>query len=136
MLHKTGSRAVEDEGLTTQQWAVLGALSQPWAESGISMGNLASYLMVSRQSISELIHRMERNGHLRSVADPRDRRARLIMMTDSGREVWITTAMPKINHFYDQALMDFSINDTAHFLHYLLKLLDNFKLLDADRVVE
>ena len=27
MLHKTGSRAVEAEGLTTQQWAVLGALS-------------------------------------------------------------------------------------------------------------
>ena len=24
MLHKTGSRAVQDEGLTTQQWAVLG----------------------------------------------------------------------------------------------------------------
>jgi hypothetical protein len=28
MLHKTGTRAVEKEGLTTQQWAVLGALSR------------------------------------------------------------------------------------------------------------
>ena len=27
MLHKTGTKAVESEGLTTQQWAVLGALS-------------------------------------------------------------------------------------------------------------
>ena len=32
MLHKTGSRAVETEGLTTQQWAVLGALSRPKAK--------------------------------------------------------------------------------------------------------
>ncbi len=31
MLHKTGTRAVEAEGLTTQQWAVLGALSRPRA---------------------------------------------------------------------------------------------------------
>ncbi len=30
MLHKTGSRAVESEGLTTQQWAVLGALLWVW----------------------------------------------------------------------------------------------------------
>jgi hypothetical protein len=34
MLHKTGSRAVEAEGLTTQQWAVLGALSRDEAEGG------------------------------------------------------------------------------------------------------
>ena len=33
MLHKTGSRAVEAEGLTTQQWAVLGALSRDKAEA-------------------------------------------------------------------------------------------------------
>src|SRR5881397_2356040 len=31
MLHKTGTRAVEEEGLTTQQWAVLG---MPLVESG------------------------------------------------------------------------------------------------------
>ena len=30
MLHKTGTKAVEAEGLTTQQWAVLGALSREW----------------------------------------------------------------------------------------------------------
>ena len=39
MLHKTGSRAVEAEGLTTQQWAVLGALSREQARDGLSMGD-------------------------------------------------------------------------------------------------
>lgn len=38
MLHKTGSRAVEQLGLTTQQWAVLGALSRPEAERGMGVG--------------------------------------------------------------------------------------------------
>ena len=39
MLHKTGTRAVEAEGLTTQQWAVLGALSRNSAQGGVSVGD-------------------------------------------------------------------------------------------------
>jgi DNA-binding MarR family transcriptional regulator len=49
MLDKTGSRAVEAQGLTTQQWAVLGALSREKAQGGMSIGELARCLMVSRQ---------------------------------------------------------------------------------------
>jgi DNA-binding MarR family transcriptional regulator len=64
MLHKTGSRAVQDEGLTTQQWAVLGALSRPEAQKGMGVGELARYLMVSRQNLSGLITRMTRDGHI------------------------------------------------------------------------
>ncbi|HWS76314.1 MAG TPA: helix-turn-helix domain-containing protein, partial [Quisquiliibacterium sp.] len=60
MLHKTGTRAVEAEGLTTQQWAVLGALSREKAQGGMSIGDLARYLMVTRQGLSGLISRMER----------------------------------------------------------------------------
>jgi len=64
MMHKTGTRAVQDEGLTTQQWAVLGALSRTEAAPGMNMGDLARYLMVSRQNLSGLITRMERDGHV------------------------------------------------------------------------
>ena len=71
MLHKTGSRAVEEEGLTTQQWAVLGALSRDKAQGGMSIGDLARYLMVSRQNLSGLIGRMERDGHVVVAADKR-----------------------------------------------------------------
>src|SRR3954462_454282 len=76
MLHKTGTRAVQDEGLTTQQWAVLGALSRPAAKGGMSIGDLARYLLVSRQNLSGLISRMERDGHVMSAPDGRDRRSR------------------------------------------------------------
>ena len=47
MLHKTGTRAVEAQGLTTQQWAVMGALSRPEAAQGMGMGDLARYLLMS-----------------------------------------------------------------------------------------
>lgn len=130
MLHKTGTRAVEEEGLTTQQWAVLGALSRPDAKGGMSVGDLARYLMVSRQNLSGLVSRMERDGHLASAADGRDRRSRLITMTESGRKLWIHEATPKIHGYYEQVLENFSIDDVTHTLHYLLKLLDNMKRLD------
>ena len=130
MLHKTGSRAVEAEGLTTQQWAVLGALSRKPAQGGVSIGYLAKYLMVSRQNIAGVISRMERDGHIAVAPDPRDRRSRLVTMTDTGRHVWSVLALPKIHAYYAQVLAEFSINDTARMLHYLLNILENMQKLD------
>ena len=132
MLHKTGSRAVEQEGLTTQQWAVLGALSREKAQGGMSMGDLARYLMVSRQNLSGLIGRMQRDGHVAIAPGGQDRRSRVVTMTESGQHVWQVMARPKILAYYEQILADFSINDVTHTLHYLLKMLENMKRLDTE----
>lgn len=130
VLHKTGTRAIESEGLTTQQWAVLGALSHPKAEGGMSVGDLARFLLVSRQNLSGLLGRMERDGHIQMVPDGRDRRSRLVTMTELGSHVWRIGAQPKIQKYYEQALDGFSVNDLSHTLHYLLKLLDNMQAVD------
>lgn len=132
MLHKTGTRAVEQEGLTTQQWAVLGALSRSTVESGMNIGDLAKYLMVSRQNLSGLISRMERDGHVAVAPDPQDRRSRVVTMTESGRHVWLALAQPKIRVYYERLLENFSTDDVTHALHYLLKILENMKLLDVE----
>jgi DNA-binding MarR family transcriptional regulator len=131
MLHKTGTRAVEAEGLTTQQWAVLGALSREKAKEGMTIGDLARYLMVSRQSLSGLTSRMARDGHVTIELDGRDRRSRVVRMTPSGRHVWEVLARPKILGYYDAVLADFSIGDLTHTLHYLLKMLENMERVDA-----
>lgn len=136
MMHKTGTRAVQDEGITTQQWAVLGALSRPGASEGISMGELARYLMVSRQNLSGLVTRMEREGHVAVIPDQRDRRSRLVVMTDSGRHVWVDKAQPKIKAYYQQAMVDFSTTDMTHTLHYLVKLLNTMGQLDQQHADE
>jgi DNA-binding MarR family transcriptional regulator len=125
MLHKTGTRAVEEEGLTTQQWAVLGALSRSEVQQGMSVGDLAKYLMVSRQNLSGLLGRMERDGHIELLADTQDRRSKRVTMTAHGRKVWAQDAQPKIRAYYEAALQSFSGSDMTHMLHYLMKLLDN-----------
>ena len=132
MLHKTGSRAVEAEGLTTQRWAVLGALSRENAQGGMSIGELARYMMVSRQNLSGLIDRMEREGHVAVAPADLDRRSRVVTMTESGRHAWQVLAQPKIHAYYDEILADFSINDLTHTLHYMLKILKNMQRLDAE----
>jgi len=132
MLHKTGTRAVEAEGLSTQQWAILGALSRPQAQGGTGVGELARYLMVSRQNLSGLLSRMERDGHVTSAPGTSDRRSRLVTMTASGQRVWQQKALPKIHAYYDAALAGFSVNDMAHALHYLLKMLGNMQRLDDE----
>jgi len=131
LLHKTGSRAVEAEGLTTQQWAVLGALSRERARAGMPMGELARYLMVSRQNLSGVIGRMERDGHVAIARGGQDRRERVVTITPDGSRVWLDLAQPKIRAYYETALADFSGGDLAHTLHYLLKLLGNMTRIDA-----
>ena len=130
MLHKTGSRAVEQEGLTTQQWAVLGALSRPKAVKGMNIAELARYLMLSRQNLAGVVGRMERDGHLISAPDPNDRRSRLVTMSPKGRRVWKTLAEPKIRAYYDEALDGFAFKDMVHMLHYLQLMLENMTKLD------
>lgn len=130
LLHKTGTRAVQEEGLTTQQWAVMGALSRPRAKGGLGMGELTRYLMVTRQNLSGVLKRMEAAGHIQVVPGEHDRRSRLITMTEAGRHVWTQQALPKIHAYYQQALSDFSVSDMTHSLHYMMKLLKNMEKLD------
>ncbi len=131
MLHKTGTRAVEEEGLTTQQWAVLGALSRTEASQGMSVNELARYLMVTRQNLSGLVTRMVRDGHLEVVSDEQDRRSKLISMSEHGRKVWEQDAQPKIRNYYEAAIDGFSTNDLSHTLHYLIKLIENMEQIDV-----
>ncbi len=130
MLHKTGSKAVQEEGLTTQQWAVLGALSRDGVGDGVSVGDLARYLMVSRQSLGGLLTRMERDAHIEVVPSAQDKRSRVVRMTADGSRVWRELAQPKIRSYYAAATDDFSVSDMASTLHYLNKLLGNLAALD------
>jgi DNA-binding MarR family transcriptional regulator len=136
MLHKTGSRAVEEEGLTTQQWAVLGALSREGYKQGMSITELATYLMVTRQNLSSVVNRMTRDNYLESLNDPKDGRSRLVRMTEHGRKIWEQDAQVKIKAYYEEATKDLSTTDLVHILHYLVKLLDNLQTIDAQHKQE
>jgi DNA-binding MarR family transcriptional regulator len=124
-LFQTGNvlqRQVQKEmGISTVQWAVLGALSRERYEGGISFFELTEHLFVSRQSLDGVLKRMERDNHVLRVPHPDDGRARLVQLTDTGRAFW-DSLQERIQAFYQQALKGFSFDDSVSLLHYLNKL--------------
>ena len=130
LLHKTGTKALEQNRVTTQQWAVLGALSRDRVKDGMNVGDLAAFLMVSRQNLTGLLTRMESQGIVERVVDARDNRSRLVQLTPRGWVLWRDEMQVHIAGFYETALEGFSNGDKIHALHYLEKLLENFRKLD------
>ena len=126
MMHKTGARALEAEGVTTQQWAVLGALSRPQAESGMSVGELATFLLVSRQNLSGVVARLEGFGYVERVKDQSDGRARSVYLTLAGKAL-SRRITPVIHGYYGDALDGFGFDDRVDLLHHLNALLSNMK---------
>jgi DNA-binding MarR family transcriptional regulator len=127
-LHTKGTKALDEFGVTTQQWSVLGALSRPKVSGGMSINELSRYLLVSRQNLSGLLTRLERLGHVERVTGEEDRRSRKVRLTTSGEELWTRLATP-IHGFYDHALNGLSFDDRLAFSHYIGLLQRNMSKL-------
>lgn len=120
LMHKAGTSAVSGFGTTTQQWAVLGALSRSQAaERGLSVKELMEYLMVSRQSLTAILDRLETAGLVDRTRTEGDGRLRYVRLTDKGVKTW-AEMRSSIRGFYEAALVDFSIEES----YLLMRLLD------------
>jgi DNA-binding MarR family transcriptional regulator len=111
-------QAFKELGISTVQWAMLGALSRPRADEGMSLADLSDYLRVSRQNLDGVLKRLERDGYVVRITDAVDRRARVIKLTPKGKRFW-ASLQPKIYEFYRRAMVQFRFDDTVAFVHYL-----------------
>ena len=114
-------QAMKQLGVSTVQWAVLGALSQDRFASGIPFGDLTEYLVVSRQNLDGVIKRLERDKLVERVTEANDRRARVVRLTSRGRKFW-SELLKRIYEFYDQAAARFKFDERVALLHYLNQL--------------
>jgi DNA-binding MarR family transcriptional regulator len=127
-LHTKGTRALDAFGVTTQQWSVLGALSRPQAVDGMSINDLSHFLLVSRQNLTGLLSRLERDGIIERAVSADDRRSRKVKLSSDGQALWKKLQDP-IHSFYDQSLKDLSFDDRLAFIHYFTKLQTNMSKL-------
>lgn len=132
LLNKTGTKALEDHDVTTQQWAVIGALVRDRWAGGIAVHELASLLMVSRQNLTGVLSRMEDRGLIERCRNEKDNRSRLIKLTPKGWERW-NDMQGDISAYYDSAMKNLSNNDLIHSLHYLDQLRENMRAVDEAR---
>lgn len=122
-------QTVKELGVTTVQWAVLGALSRPQTQSGMSFSDLADYLLVSRQSLDGVLKRLERDEYAKRIADSTDRRAKRVVLTAGGLSFW-NSLQPKIYEFYRQAATNLRFDDKVAMVHYLNRLNDGMAKID------
>jgi DNA-binding MarR family transcriptional regulator len=122
LMHKVGTRFVAGFGVTTQQWAVLGALSGPRARTrGMTVKELLEFLLVSRQNLTLVLDRLEDRGWIKRMKDPADNRSRRIRLTRDGEEVW-ARMLARIAEFYGAALKDLSFEEQVTLFRLLNRL--------------
>jgi MarR family transcriptional regulator, transcriptional regulator for hemolysin len=79
-------KAMKPLGVTRSQWWVLANLSRH--EGGTMMQTeLANVLDIGKVALGGLLDRLEANGMIQRVADPIDRRAKRIEMTNKGAKL-------------------------------------------------
>lgn len=68
--------------------AAHGNVFQYLDDAGTRVGVLAERAQMTKQAMAELIGHLELHGYVERIADPDDRRARLVRTTSRGREVF------------------------------------------------
>ena len=123
LMHKTGSRSLAAFGTTTQQWAVLGALSRPSVRGeGMTVKDLIGFLLLSRQNLTAVLNRLERAGLIERTRIAEDGRIRRIRLTAQGSATW-RRMLDNIRRYYDVALEGFTTDECL----LLFRLLDRLK---------
>src|SRR3712207_8740714 len=81
-----GDRLVAPLGLTSARWQVLGAVAM--APHPGPVPHLARAMGLSRQNVRRIADDLAAAGLLRFAPNPHHRRAKLVLLTDKGREVF------------------------------------------------
>lgn len=81
-----GDATVKDLGLTSARWLVLGAV----ALSGTppTVAQIARTMGLTRQGVQRLTNDMTAAGLVEMQDNPKDRRARVVQLTDEGRKAY------------------------------------------------
>lgn len=105
-----------DIGLSLAKLAALHRLSE--AGESLPLGQLAERLSCVKSNVTQLVDRLEADGLVSRAGDPNDRRSRLAVLTDAGRDAYQKGRQIQIEA--EQALFGALTPDESATLHALL----------------
>jgi DNA-binding MarR family transcriptional regulator len=82
----SGDRLVAELGLTSARWQVLGSIVA--AERPQPVAWLARDMGANRQNIQRIVNDLEKEGLVAFRANPRHRRAQLVILTEKGQQTF------------------------------------------------
>ena len=81
-----GDALVEDIGLTSARWQVLGAIALSTVP--LPVAHIARNMGLTRQAVQRLANEMERDGLVRFAPNPHHQRAKLVLLTPRGKAAY------------------------------------------------
>jgi DNA-binding MarR family transcriptional regulator len=82
----SGDRLVADVGLTSARWQVLGAIGM--AGTDLPVAHIARNMGLTRQAVQRLVNELASDGLVEFAPNPHHRRAKLVLLTRAGRDVY------------------------------------------------
>lgn len=121
LMRRAFDERAREIGVTRPQWQVLSVLLR---HEGIKQGGLAEILEVEPITAGRMIDRMQDAGLVERHADPADRRAWRLYLSQRGREI-IERLQPLARETSDAALSGLSEEEKAELLQILERMLEN-----------
>ncbi|GAA2621950.1 MarR family winged helix-turn-helix transcriptional regulator [Streptomyces axinellae] len=117
-------RATEAAGLAVDRPAIGVLMTLRTAGKPLRVGEIADRMQVVGPHVTRQVQALEKRGFVRRVADPHDRRASLIELTEAGME-GADRYVTSLFGWFDEALTDWPAQDRADLTRLLARLVDD-----------
>jgi DNA-binding MarR family transcriptional regulator len=104
-----------------------------WNEDNIPIKKLVEKTSLDKATLTGIIDRLERDGYVKRVASPDDKRVTLISRT--GKDEVFKSKIPEVSDQQNALFYkDFSVKEIEEFENYLKRILANCK--EAEKKIE
>lgn len=107
--------------INIEEWIALAFLNRFEDKNQQQLGAL---LMQDKTAVTRLMDQMETNGIIRRQIDPKDKRNKIINLTDKGKELYLRV-VPHVEKTIDQAYSGIDINKVELVKSTLLEMQEN-----------
>ena len=117
-VHQLFKAELIPHGVTPGQYSVLKCL---WKDNGQTVKQLAEHLYLDSSTVTGILDRMEQKGLIKKTADPKDRRALQVLLTQKGQalEEPLSQAILNANKKALQEMNDKEYESLKELLHKL-----------------
>lgn len=112
-------RALEEYGMTPEQWMIMAAL---WTTGRpINQSEIAQLTMKDKHSVSRIIQRLERDGWIEKKSDPQDARITIVRPTRKGDSLKHKIPRLLADHF-DKIMKEYGAKEWEELIASLKRL--------------
>ena len=116
-------QSLKEYDITPEQWGILGRL---WEQDGVSQKELSDKSCKDQANITRILDKLEEKGLITRQANPGDRRAFLIFLTEEGRKLK-ERVVPLVLKTLEKAQRDIGEEEIEHLKALLNKVYSNLE---------